>query len=64
MSVLAFVGIGQAINVASRASTTVGTAATTVAGSHSLSPASTRSATVSAAPRTGTTTAVTSTHAS
>ena len=62
LSVLAFVGIGQAINVASQASTTAGTAAQAVGSS--LPPTSQRSATVSAASRTTGTKAVTTTHAS
>lgn len=63
LSVLAFVGIGQAISVAARTATTAGTGVQAQgAVSPSLPSAPKRSASVSAASRT--TTAVTTTHAS
>jgi hypothetical protein len=65
VSVVAFVGIGQAIDIASHTSTTAGTvAAAQRAVSPSLSTASQGSASVSAASQRSTTTAVTTTHAS
>ena len=65
LSVLAFVGIGQAIEVASNVATTAGTVAVAKgAVSPSLSSASTRSASVSAASTKSSAKAVTTTGAS